>query len=95
TGVEEWGMIELQGDIIDKTDGSLHGKVIGDLHFTRQNVPVLIIGHNILHGEIINLSKPFAVLRRVKKDDGADLLVTAVIKRKLIFRVRIGKTLVI
>lgn len=36
TGVEEWGMIELQGDIIDKTGGSLNGKVIGDLHFTRQ-----------------------------------------------------------
>lgn len=34
--MEEWGLIELQGEIIDKTGGRLNGKSVGDLHFTLQ-----------------------------------------------------------
>ncbi|EUB55748.1 Chromosome transmission fidelity protein 8 -like protein [Echinococcus granulosus] len=88
TGVEEWGLIELQGELIDKIDGRLNGKVVGDLHFTLQNKPVFIIGHHILHGEVVELPKPFAVLRRVLDASGVEIVVTAVIRKKLLFRSR-------
>ncbi|KAL5962508.1 hypothetical protein TSMEX_009751 [Taenia solium] len=87
TGVEEWGLIELQGELVDKTDGRLDGKVVGDLHFTLQE-PVFIIGHHILHGIVVDLPKPFAVLRRVEDNSRIEVVVTAVVRKKLLFRSR-------
>ncbi|KAL5105041.1 hypothetical protein TcWFU_009954 [Taenia crassiceps] len=86
--VEEWGLIELQGELIDKTDGHLNGKVIGDLHFTLKNEPVFIIGHHILHGEVVRLPKPLAVLRRAQNNSQTEVVITAVIRQKLLFRSR-------
>ena len=36
SGVDEYGLIELQGELIDKAGDHLSGKIIGDLHFTKQ-----------------------------------------------------------
>ncbi|CAH8636705.1 unnamed protein product [Heterobilharzia americana] len=34
--VDEWLLIELQGDILSKTSNSLEGRTLGDLHFSQQ-----------------------------------------------------------
>ncbi|VDD80960.1 unnamed protein product [Mesocestoides corti] len=81
-------MIELQGEIINKSGGTLDGKFIGDLHFTKENEPVLIIGHHLLQGKIVKFPKPFAVIRRERSGAGINISVTAVIKTKIIFRSR-------
>ncbi|XP_071546585.1 chromosome transmission fidelity protein 8 homolog [Panulirus ornatus] len=62
----EWMMMELQGDLESRTQGEMCNKFIGDLHFTKQGIPVLIIGHHILYGKVQDLDKPFAVMRKTR-----------------------------
>ncbi|KAJ8303330.1 hypothetical protein KUTeg_019726 [Tegillarca granosa] len=84
-------MLELQGSLETRHPVPLSG---------RFEIPVLIIGHHILYGKVVDLEKPFAVL--VKKtqnvaDSGEDnsdhkqevhYNVTAIIKKKLLFKNR-------
>lgn len=98
----QWGIIELQGDLMSQSGDDLHGQFIGDLHYTKQGTPTLIIGHHILTGKEVSLEKPFAVLERKrgvlsecchgesaeKSDFNTEYLIRAIIKKKLIFKVR-------
>ncbi|XP_063439375.1 chromosome transmission fidelity protein 8 homolog isoform X1 [Mytilus trossulus] len=100
--VEEWGMLDLQGDLETRHPVPLSGKFIGDLHFTQKDVPVLIIGHHILYGKVVNMEKPFAVLVKNQGKQGDNSVmddsnhnkketsytVTAIIKKKLLFKSR-------
>ncbi|RUS80366.1 hypothetical protein EGW08_011863 [Elysia chlorotica] len=61
---KEWAIVELQGDLETRHPVPLSGKFIGDLHFTHKDAPVLIIGHHILHGKVVTLEKPLAVLAK-------------------------------
>ncbi|CAL1532764.1 unnamed protein product [Lymnaea stagnalis] len=61
---KEWAIIELQGDLETRHPVPLSSKFIGDLHFTHKDSPVLIIGHHILHGKVLTLEKPLAVLTK-------------------------------
>ncbi|XP_076036444.1 chromosome transmission fidelity protein 8 homolog isoform X2 [Oratosquilla oratoria] len=95
-GLPQWVLVELQGDLTSRTEQALKDKFIGDLHYTRQGVPVLIIGHHILYGKVQDLRKPFAVMEKVKMSEGAVMIgsapvvyhVKAVIRKKLLFNTR-------
>jgi len=71
---KEWAIIEFQGDLETRHPVPLSGKFIGDLHFTDKDAPVLIIGHHILHGKVIVLEKPLAVIAKLSdKTENTDV----------------------
>uniref|UniRef100_T1J507 MD-2-related lipid-recognition domain-containing protein n=1 Tax=Strigamia maritima TaxID=126957 RepID=T1J507_STRMM len=45
---------------------SLAGCFMGDLHYNLDGTPILIIGHHILIGKMMDMEKPFAVLFKQK-----------------------------
>ena len=59
-------MIELQGDLETKSQAaSLSGKFIGDLHYTKKGVPILIVGHHVLYGKVVEMEKPMLAMTKV------------------------------
>lgn len=92
--LEEWVLVELQGELQSRFAGGFSGKDIGDLHFTKKGDPILIIGHHLVVGKKVKLEKPFIVMTKSKenirdKDEFASThLVKAKITTKLLFKTR-------
>ena len=68
-------MIEMQGDLESRNKEHLEGKFIGDLHYTKDGTPIMIIGHHILYGKVVDMEKPMVTLEKIQvesalRDDG-------------------------
>ncbi|KAJ9103247.1 hypothetical protein QFC21_002670 [Naganishia friedmannii] len=56
-------LLELQGEL--GYEGDPRGRVVGILDFERMDKPTLHLGkHHLLHGKIVTLPRPVAVIRR-------------------------------
>ena len=62
----EWFIIEMQGDLESRNHEQLEGKFIGDLHYTKEGIPIMIIGHHILYGKIQSLERPLVSVEKVE-----------------------------
>ncbi|XP_075979147.1 chromosome transmission fidelity protein 8 homolog [Anticarsia gemmatalis] len=88
-GVPEWAIVELQGLVQMKKEGATSTTVIGDLHYySRNRVPVLVLGHHILTGKETKLEQPMAVIEKTNLEDKTNYRVKAIVKKKLLFKSR-------
>nr|XP_040235820.2 chromosome transmission fidelity protein 8 homolog [Anopheles coluzzii] len=78
--LEEWSIVELQGDLDVRGDRIMSGQFIGDLLYNKYGQPILIIGHHILQGRMQKIDKPLLVVekcdlnRRDDDDEGDELM---------------------
>ncbi|KAI9059075.1 hypothetical protein FKP32DRAFT_1580677 [Trametes sanguinea] len=62
-GTDELVLVELQGAL--EVEGSKDGQLVGKLRVdSATKKPTLLIGHHLLEGKLVNLSKPLAVMHR-------------------------------
>jgi chromosome transmission fidelity protein 8 len=86
----------MQGDLESRVgDTQMAGKFIGDLHYTKSGTPVLIIGHHILYGKVVDLERPFVAVEKLESAMGAhgpksdvSYKVEAIVRKKIIFKTR-------
>lgn len=73
--------------------------MVGDLHMTKDGVPVFIIGHHILYGKVANIERPLVLMEKCCCGDGGirgegqeeastEYRVRAVIRKKFVFKTR-------
>ncbi|XP_058986602.1 chromosome transmission fidelity protein 8 homolog isoform X1 [Musca domestica] len=74
SGLKEWAILELQGDLEVRTNEEMHDQFVGDLYYNKYGQPILIIGHHILQGREQKLEKPFAVLEKSKTNEGQHII---------------------
>uniref|UniRef100_A0ACB8EAW6 Uncharacterized protein n=2 Tax=Sphaerodactylus townsendi TaxID=933632 RepID=A0ACB8EAW6_9SAUR len=87
-GLAEWVLVELQGHVEARDGAGLAGRLLGDLHFTCQGRPVLLLGHHVLYGKAVRLEKPLAVLTKAGQDPHAHYVARALVREKLLFKTR-------
>ncbi|KAL5526489.1 hypothetical protein ACEPAF_8213 [Sanghuangporus sanghuang] len=101
-GSDELILIELQGSF--HVEGDPSGQLAAQLSLDNETKPTMLIGHNLLEGKIVDLSKPLAVLRKKalhddpmqvdgessQEDTGraCEYDMVAVVKRKVLFSKR-------
>lgn len=97
--LNEWAIVELQGDLKFDSTSNANDQYIGDVHFTKTGIPIFIIGVHVLYGKEVSLSKPLAVLEKksspVEANAASDFanvkteyIIKAIVRKKLIFKNR-------
>lgn len=97
--LNEWAIVELQGDLKFESTDNIHDQYIGDVHFTKTGAPILIIGIHVLHGKEVPLPKPLAVLEKNSGFAGTneagetsgiktEYIIKAIVRKKLVFKNR-------
>lgn len=97
SNIQEWAIVELQGELSFDSGDITSNHYIGDLHFTKSGTPILIIGIHILHGKEMALTKPIAVLQKkstiltdevTEENCKIEYEIKAIVKKKLVFKAR-------
>lgn len=65
---KEWGLVELQGQLETREQVAFDNMHIGDLHFDEKGVH-LIVGHHLLTGKVVELDRPYAILKKISEKD--------------------------
>lgn len=82
----EWGMIELNGELVmPETANTCDELELGSLKWSTEDTPIMIVGGHELKGNVVKLKKPFAILKKRKRDDDVDYRVVGVVTKKLLF----------
>ena len=86
---DDWGVVELQGELNTKGEIGYDGLRIGDLHYTTDSNASLIIGHHLLTGTVVKLVPPIAVLEKdASEEQPTQYTVIGFIKKKILFKNR-------
>ncbi|VDC07551.1 unnamed protein product [Peniophora sp. CBMAI 1063] len=100
-GTSEVALVELQGEL--EVEGDKSGQVAAKLTLDPEGKkkPSLRVGHHLLEGKIVNLSKPLAVLEKQSREpeDSEDASISssatppsyairAIVRKKLVFSKR-------
>ena len=97
---KDWIIIELQGTLGTHKNVPLKDVGFGDLHFNAQGEPMLVLGHHLLKGKVVNLSNPIAVFaKQTRSHDSTlsesemnekafDYEVIALVRKKIMFASR-------
>ncbi|XP_058986603.1 chromosome transmission fidelity protein 8 homolog isoform X2 [Musca domestica] len=64
SGLKEWAILELQGDLEVRTNEEMHDQFVGDLYYNKYGQP----------GREQKLEKPFAVLEKSKTNEGQHII---------------------
>lgn len=82
----EWGMVELNGELV-MPDVEKDELELGSLKWSSDDTPIMIVGGHELKGNVVKLKKPFAILKKRKRnnDDDVDYSVVGVVTKKLLF----------
>ncbi|GAB4819033.1 hypothetical protein N2152v2_006079 [Parachlorella kessleri] len=90
-GVQQWAMVELQGEVERKDGGTLEQAFdVGTLSVSNSGGSVLLsIGYHQLEGKKLPLKKPLAVLEREPAaTQGLTYKVLGVVRDKYMFKAR-------
>ncbi|CAH0486997.1 unnamed protein product [Peronospora effusa] len=69
--LQEWSLLEFQGDLLPMESLDLRGLDIGTLRYGQGETLTLRIGNHVLTGKVMNLSTPFAILHKESEIDVA------------------------
>jgi hypothetical protein len=94
--VQEWGLVELNGELVlphtdsdnDNDENAITNELeLGCLKFSNKEEPILTLGAHELRGTVEKLKKPFAILKKRKRegDETNYYEVVGVITKKLLF----------
>lgn len=95
--VQEWAIVELKGELSFGTKDITNSHYIGDFHFTKSGIPMLIIGIHVMHGKEMALTKPIAVLKKKsvsstnqlgEEDCKTEYTIQAIVNKKIVFKFR-------